>query len=130
MTARKPVVVAILGAAAIGILVLLVMALLSSHTSTVEVKIPVKAEEFGDQWPLTVSSGYIIKYERYIPNVSFKSYSVIFEAPDGIRYGLNGHAQSQGYRNIHAITKSRLVFGDPIYEDVSELVNVGLNSKD
>ena len=56
-----------------------------------------------------------------------KSYSVIFEAPDGTRYGLNGHAITEGHRDIHAITKYRLMLGDPIYEDVSALIDAGLN---
>lgn len=98
-------------------------------SATAEPKIAVSAEGFGGRWPLTVSNGFIIKRERYIPNSSFKSYSVIFESPDGNRYGLNGQALSEGYRDIHAITKSRLVFGEPLYEDVSELISIGLDGK-
>ncbi|MBM3831842.1 MAG: DUF4339 domain-containing protein [Verrucomicrobia bacterium] len=124
----RPALVVVLIAAAVAF-VFVVSLVFSGRTAISEVKIPVSAAEFGDRWPLTVSSGYIIRRERKIPNASFKSYSVIFESPDGTRYGLNGHALTEGYRNIHAITKSHLVFGEPRYEDVSGLISIGLNGK-
>jgi hypothetical protein len=126
--AHRPGTVAIVTAAVVG-LWLLALVYLFNLNAIPEPKIPVSAEEFGGRWPLTVSSGYIIKRERYIPGASFKSYSVIFVSPDGTRYGLNGHALTEGYRNIHAITKSRLLMGEPIYEDVSELIDIGLRGK-
>jgi hypothetical protein len=88
-------------------------------------KIPVRAEEFGDRWPLTISSGHIYKRE-----LSQDRVAVVFVAPDGVEYGLNGTAQSQGYRNIHDISKTRTgLFDIKLYEDVDVLINVGLYGK-
>ena len=84
----------------------------------------VSAEELGDSWPLTVPNGYIYKREA-----SHGRSEVVFVAPDGREYGLNGTALSAGYSDIHHITKSRSVFGDPRYEDVSGLIRIGLNGK-
>jgi hypothetical protein len=78
----------------------------------------------GERWPLTVAEGKIYKAEA-----SNERSNVIFVAPDGTEYALNGTALSAGYRDIHGITKYRLVFGDPIYEDVSELIRIGLYGK-
>jgi hypothetical protein len=45
----------------------------------------VAKSEFGSRWPLTVSHG----------TLSCDGYSVVFAAPEGMRYGLNGTAQDQ-----------------------------------
>jgi len=87
-------------------------------------KIPVSAEELGDRWPLTVTSGYIYKRD-----VSQGRSEVIFVAPDGKEYGLNGVAQSDGYLDIHEITKLENVSYGQEYEDVSELISIGLYGK-
>jgi hypothetical protein len=54
----------------------------------------VSRAEFGDRWPLTVDSGTL----RYEPG-----HAVVFRAPDGTDYAVNGSAHGGRYRDIGAI---------------------------
>ena len=87
-------------------------------------KVAVSAQELGDRWPLTVPTGHI--YKR---GASQGRSMVVFVAPDGAEYGLNGTALSAGYRNIHEITKYEIVSYGRRYEDVSDLISIGLYGK-
>ena len=87
-------------------------------------QLSVSAQELGDRWPLTVPTGHI--YKR---SVSQGRSEVIFVAPDGTEYGLNGTALSAGYRDIHEITKFENVSYGRRYEDVSSLISIGLYGK-
>lgn len=50
--------------------------------------------QFGDAWPLTVNSGEVECINKYI---------VVFHAPNGKTYGLNGISFGHGYPRIHPI---------------------------
>ncbi len=66
-------------------------------------------EQYGDKWPLTVSSGY----------VECKNNAVIFHS-NGNTYAVNGVAKSQGYSEINAIWKN-----DPdFFEMAAEIAKV------
>jgi hypothetical protein len=54
--------------------------------------------EFGKKWPLSVPSG-LLRCESFGPELG----EVIFTAPDGTEYGLNGTAQDGGYPPIDPI---------------------------
>lgn len=56
-------------------------------------------EQYGDKWPLTVSSGHI----------ECKNNAVIFHS-DGKTYAVNGVARAQGYSEINTIWKDDPAF--------------------
>lgn len=89
-------------------------------------RIAVSASEFGDRWPLTLPQGHI--YSRKYPQGWI---AVIFVAPNGQEFGLNGAAQSLGWPDVHAITlyTNQPPLGTKQYKDVSELIQIGLNKR-
>ena len=54
----------------------------------------VKAEDFGDAWPFTVDEGELIC--TVVDRGSIPRPAVVFVAPDGTPYALNGVAISRG----------------------------------
>lgn len=89
-------------------------------------KVQVAEMEFGERWPLTVPSGRIYRIDQGHGRIA-----VVFTAPDGIEYGLNGTAQTMGYRDIHEITKQYQDSSNTasLYRDLNELISIGLNAK-
>lgn len=82
---------------------------------------PVTQEQFGDEWPLAVSSGNLscvsLDGQRQI---------VTFIAPDGVEYALNGNAQSTGYfRSINLIQKPDPT-NPPAKKNLAALIDAGL----
>jgi hypothetical protein len=86
-------------------------------------KISVNASQYGSGWPLTVTHGTIRRIVYSKDRVD-----LIFEAPNGRKYGLNGTAQASRYHDIHQITKVEKTYDDgtPLYEDVEGLIDMGL----
>jgi hypothetical protein len=87
------------------------------HTSKKE---SVSASQIGESWPLTVSEGKIFRR-----SFNHGQIAVVFVAPDGTEYGLNGTAQQNGYRDIHLITQ-RDPRNPELYKDVFDLIQRGL----
>lgn len=73
---------------------LLVLTLGLACGSAAPVDEPVSQAEFGDAWPLTIDRGTV----RCEPPGA-----VVFQAPDGSDYGVNGVATSQGYPELAPI---------------------------
>ena len=85
----------------------------------------VSQTDYKGDWPLTVSEGKI--YAHTLKPQFGERIAVIFIAPNGRKYGLNGTAQSAGYANIHQITKIDTNTISESYMDVSDLISIGLS---
>ena len=70
----------------------------------------VTATQLGTDWPLTVSSGYVIMSNCNKLRQGLVTSSHIFETESGKKYALNGYALQDGYPNIQQITK-KVYFG-------------------
>ena len=82
---------------------------------------PVAQEQFGDEWPLTVTSGNLS-----CVHFDGRRQIVTFIAPDGIEYALNGNAESSGYfRPIGSIQKSDPT-NPPAKKNIVGLIDAGL----
>ncbi len=94
--------------------------------ATVTASLEVSESDYGDRWPLTVSSGTLQRR-----NLNGGLSDITFKAPDGTMYGLNGTALSHGHRDIRAITKIEKVYDADVrsYYDVSVLIRAALNAK-
>lgn len=57
----------------------------SAVDDTLDTLIDISKQEFGEDWPLTVDHGTLGCYETY---------GIVFTAPDGIEYTVNGTAKS------------------------------------
>lgn len=68
----------------------------------------VSQADYGDEWPLTVSEGYVYS----------EGTAAYFETPDGTRYALNGIAKGRGGRDIWSIQRD-----DPKFPE--ELIRQG-----
>lgn len=91
--------------------------LLSACSSTPEYKtVEVTADQFGDKWPLTVDKGTL----HCEPPTR-----IVFTAPDGQKYGVNGSA-SNDYVTIIEITKDTESMGQKFKMDPSILIDEGM----
>jgi len=82
---------------------------------------PVSQEQFGDQWPLTVTSGRLSCVW-----FSERRQVVTFIAPDGTEYALNGIARSSGYFSpIDSIHKPDPT-NPPAKKSIGVLIDKGL----
>lgn len=81
----------------------------STATRVPKNKRKVTAAQLGTDWPLTVSSGYVIMENCKLRFSQVRS-SHIFETESGKKYALNGFALQDGYPNIQQITK-KVYFG-------------------
>ena len=100
------------------ILITMCAALLLACSNTPEYKtLEVTAEQFGDKWPLTVEKGTL----HCEPPTR-----IVFTAPDGQKYGVNGSA-SNDYVTIIEITKDTESMGQKFKMDPSILIDEGIN---
>lgn len=76
----------------------------------------ISRDDFGADWPLTVSHGELRCEE---PS------AVVFTAPDGTEYGVNGMATTQGYAEIDPIWR-RDPSGIVPRMDIGPLIDRGL----
>lgn len=92
-------------------------AFLSACSNTPEYKtMEVTAEQLGDKWPLTVDKGTL----HCEPPTR-----IVFTAPDGQKYGVNGSAQND-YMTIIEITKYTENMGQKFKLDPSILIEEGM----
>lgn len=92
-------------------------AFISACSSTPEYQtIEVTADQFGDKWPLTVDKGTLHCEQPT---------RIIFTAPDGQKYGVNGSAQND-YVTIMEITKDTEIMGQKIKMNPSVLIEEGM----
>ena len=88
-------------------------------------EVSVSEKSYDGDWPLTVSEGKI--YARTLKPQFGERIAVIFIAPNGREYGLNGTAQSEGYADIHNITRVDTNTISESYMEVSGLISIGLS---
>jgi len=75
----------------------------------------------GDDWPLTVDKGTLAC------NGSGGVGEVVFTAPDGTEYAVNGTAKSGGYKDIRPIWADDESLGHGLKKDISPLIDKGLS---
>jgi hypothetical protein len=86
--------------------------------------LPVACGNFGNAWPLTVERGYLRCEESAVDGLLEQA--VVFTAPDGTEYGVNGTAQDEGYPQIDPIWKnSGESFAPKV--DIGPLIDKGLS---
>ena len=106
----------------------ILLPLLGCSPAATVTKTPVNEADFGTIWPLTVSKGTIETYEEK-GSQGYRQIEVRFVTEDGQTYGLNGTAQTHGYSDIHAVTKTRTgAAGGTLYEEVDSLISRGLSA--
>lgn len=92
------------------------------HSSAAKVPNSISRADMGVQWPLTVNEG------RLTCIGSGHAGAVVFVAPDGTNYALNGTASSQlaHVTNIQKITADDPRLGPDVKKDVGPLIHRGL----
>jgi len=76
----------------------------------------VSRAELGRKWPLTVDDG----------TLSCDADAVVFTAPDGDEYGVNGTALTAGYDRIDPIWAPDKALGMGLKKDIGPLIDRGL----
>ena len=81
--------------------------------------------EFGKKWPFTIESGYVYSISMEIDSIYVKTIrAAIFESIAGVKYQLNGIAESMGYTLIDPIWRDDLNI--PIGpDDTPAKINIG-----
>ena len=70
----------------------------------------IKAEDFGEAWPFTVSEG----------RLACSGASAVTFTANGVRYAVNGMASSAGFADIEPIWK----FNWSMYEEIAKALNI------
>lgn len=84
--------------------------------------VPVSKEQFGDQWPFIIDSGQLACTRIRSDGTYGFDGCVVFLAPDGTRFGVNGLARNAGYDNTRPI---RRMHPDPEYAESGIMVDIG-----
>lgn len=94
-------------------------------TATQVPRVRVTETDMGEDWPLTVSSGWVsVRNCRPLPSGTGKICERLFTTEDGRDYGLNGIAIGAGYPDIAEIAK----FTDGVYHSgLWELSKIAAN---
>ena len=71
-------------------------------------KKPVSRKTFGNKWPFTVESGYVYSISEKIDSIYVKTIRAAIFETSGIKYQINGIAESMGYTLIDPIWRDDL----------------------